>query len=919
MSSATASRIVGKGPAGGLLLAILLGFLPQTRSVHAQTSIVDVGSFGTTPSAQDTLRYQFAWSLEIVNGSEIAYLPLITNSDILSAQTMVYAHTGFEDDVALNYDRGFEQYHIRGGRSGAIAFTIDGLQVTDPLSGAPVLMPAPASVAEMTILAGGFSARYGNALSGVIDFVTRSGGLDWSGSLNVLSSEFSGNSRDDVRDMTVADGHIGVPIPVIPGVTMFLSGSARTSRDYLVEKDKITYDLEVDPSDPDSYRNDLQYDTENPYLQRGPDGRSVNPLDTWSGWLGYGFNTRWDALANISWRLANGSRLRTLWSRSHQLRAPYTHPWRYSMFWGLPGEIEQNAVLGTPRYDAAGAADIIPGTGAIDWPNEKNIINHDTRRYSLIWTGQYTPKIHYSVRAAYFDVDRTMRVHRWVNEEGLTVGNQNRSLVWDAEGNPVWGPADPMTLVVLERIPFVASDENGRRYGYAPIRNLGSFKDGSDRFHADEHTITRTVKGDVTAHLLRNHRFLAGFSMRSLSIDENEVQLPAITPPYIQRYRRTAGEFSLYLQDTIETPDMILDLGLRYDSMNSGRVPFWLDPRMPIDQNGDLVIDPYNPETAPIKTSRPRRTISPRFGIAHPLSERSVVFANYGLYCQNPLYRHLYLQGTLEDANPLIGNPSLVMERSRLYEFGFRHFLSDLVHLRMTLWVREMSGLVGTEHVPAFFQGLSNPYDYTVFLNYDHGLARGIDLAIERRFRGIWSGSFRYSFMQSEVNRDEPLEGYHDGESLITMPKRLHPLTWEQPHRFATTLNFRLPQGWGPALLDIHPLERITLSVIYRLEAGRPYTPTTRDAEMERNSGRMPWTSRLDLRLYRDLTLMKITCSLYANIRNLFDRRNALAVWSRTGSPDDPGPGSTGFSDDYDRSHYFTTPRMIDFGIRVHF
>ena len=104
----------------------------------------------------------------------------------------------------------------------------------------------------------------------------------------------------------------------------------------------------------------------------------------------------------------------------------------------------------------------------IDWPNEKNIINHDTRRYSLIWTGQYTPKIHYSVRAAYFDVDRTMRVHRWVNEEGLTAGNQNRSLVWDAEGNPVWGPAAPMAQVVLDPMPFVASDEHGRRYGYAP-------------------------------------------------------------------------------------------------------------------------------------------------------------------------------------------------------------------------------------------------------------------------------------------------------------------------------------------------------------------------------------------------------------------------------------------------------------------
>jgi outer membrane receptor protein involved in Fe transport len=296
-----------------------------------------------------------------------------------------------------------------------------------------------------------------------------------------------------------------------------------------------------------------------------------------------------------------------------------------------------------------------------------------------------------------------------------------------------------------------------------------------------------------------------------------------------------------------------------------------------------------------------------------------VVFANYGHYIRNPLYRHLYLQGTLEDAVPLIGNPHLEVERSRCYEFGFRHLLTERVQLTTTIWVREMSGLTATERIPSFFQGVSNPYSYWVFLNYDHALARGLDLTLRKRFSGLWSGSLGYSFMTSEVNRDEPMEGFDGDMTLTTMPKRLHPLTWEQPHRLATTLNLRLPEGWGPTLLESHPLEKITLSLIHRLEAGRPYTPTTREAVLERNSDRLPWTGQLDLHLYRDISLMHVSCGLFVDIRNVFDRRNALVVYSRTGSPDDPGPGSTGYSDDYDRSHYFRTRRQIDVGIRVRF
>jgi len=52
---------------------------------------------------------------------------------------------------------------------------------------------------------------------------------------------------------------------------------------------------------------------------------------------------------------------------------------------------------------------------------------------------------------------------------------------------------------------------------------------------------------------------------------------------------------------------------------------------------------------------------------------------------------------------------------------------------------------------------------------------------------------------------------------------------------------------------------------------------------------------------------------------NLFDRRNTQSVYSRTGRPDDPGPGATSYSENYDRSHYFGPRRAIDIGLRVRF
>jgi hypothetical protein len=123
----------------------------------------------------------------------------------------------------------------------------------------------------------------------------------------------------------------------------------------------------------------------------------------------------------------------------------------------------------------------------------------------------------------------------------------------------------------------------------------------------------------------------------------------------------------------------------------------------------------------------------------------------------------------------------------------------------------------------------------------------------------------------------------------------------------------------GPAIGGVRPFERTNASIIYRASAGKPYTPTTRERRLETNSGRRPWTYNWDLRVYRDFTSFGLRYSVFADVRNLMNKKNVVSVYSRTGKPDDPGPGATSYSENYDRWHYYSRPRSINLGLRIYF
>ncbi len=74
---------------------------------------------------------------------------------------------------------------VRGGRADETTFIIDGVASRNPISGESTAGSVNArSVAEVNVIASGFSARYGQALSGIVDVTLKEGGQQLEGGLS---------------------------------------------------------------------------------------------------------------------------------------------------------------------------------------------------------------------------------------------------------------------------------------------------------------------------------------------------------------------------------------------------------------------------------------------------------------------------------------------------------------------------------------------------------------------------------------------------------------------------------------------------------------------------------------------------------------------------------------------------------------
>lgn len=131
--------------------------------------------------------------------------------------------SSLNEALALSAGAVGESY--RGGRVGETAFILDGLglknQIDASTNSIGVRIP-PDILTEASLVTNGFSARYGQAISGVVNVVTKDGGDRWQGRLAYETDRmFSG--RGDLgldRFIMQADGPIAGGVTAVVGIDL---------------------------------------------------------------------------------------------------------------------------------------------------------------------------------------------------------------------------------------------------------------------------------------------------------------------------------------------------------------------------------------------------------------------------------------------------------------------------------------------------------------------------------------------------------------------------------------------------------------------------------------------------------------------------------------------------------------------------
>lgn len=101
-------------------------------------------------------------TIHVIDRSEMRLMPVPDMLEIISRQPGVVSSGG--------------SLHVRGGRAGEVAFLLDGIPVRSPVDNSFSSVLPVSAVSEASIITGGASAEYGNAMSGVVNMVSREGG-----------------------------------------------------------------------------------------------------------------------------------------------------------------------------------------------------------------------------------------------------------------------------------------------------------------------------------------------------------------------------------------------------------------------------------------------------------------------------------------------------------------------------------------------------------------------------------------------------------------------------------------------------------------------------------------------------------------------------------------------------------------------
>lgn len=814
-----------------------------------------------------------------VTAESIESLPVQEIGDILTAQAGITTSAS--------------GIHIRGGRSKEVAYFVDGVRVTDAYDGSVAIQIENDGIQELQVISGTYNAEYGQANSGIINVVTKEPASDFSGSAEFYSGTYA-----------------------VTG-----SGAADVLRSENVDQYDVVNDIQYADVDPYSY---LEFDPTHYYNVQaslsGPilkDRLGFYTLGRYfknEGWL-YGANIfnpdgslgdsslvsmndfeKFSGQAQLKWQMGRGMFLSLLGLGSYSTGTDLGG--RYLGYRQAPG--------GLPEFEDAGY------------------------NVNLQFTHTLSATTFYTLNVANYYKDFQRRLY-----DDPTDARYVTPFLATAPDSVFSEPNNGGVL-----IPVITGNGRFNRGGV----DLGRFQRSTNSY---------LVKADVTSQVHSNHlaklgaevRFddlsLLGFDLIPGAVD-TVLAIPDVSSRRYAEFDVQPFTVSAYVQDKAEYENFIVNAGLRLDYFDP-RAPVPADPEDPNifnplkltniyrDLDGDGVITEEERvdenrltieerEAYWYEDTNPKLQISPRLGVAYPITDKGVIHFSYGHFLQIPTFEFLYnnpgykIPGAISGTYGPFGNADLEPQRTVMYEIGIQQGFGDHLLLDVTGFYRDVRDWVSTSRpIPAAAAGV----DYVIYNNQDYSNVRGLTLALSKRFADGFAFDVDYTFQVAEGSNSNPEEDFFAQQDGAAPRIVLVPLEWDQRH----TLNGSVVVGgktWGA-------------STLARLGSGYPYTPviSASDGGFEipppeaTNSARRPITFQMDVYAYKDLPVGGFTPRVFLQVYNLLDNRNVTAVFGDTGRADVTRDAQA-LQGDYDagyfvRPDFYSEPRRVQLGLQVSF
>ena len=558
--------------------------------------------------------------------------------------------------------------------------------------------------------------------------------------------------------------------------------------------------------------------------------------------------------------------------------------------------------------------------------------------------------------SASLQLAQTLSARAFYTVSASTFYKYNRTAAFDdvaaynAATDPETG-VNPYTFLLdtPEYVQYLSAE--GLLDSLAVLRGPGRFLRGGvnlDRF--ERRTQNYALKGDFTWQALDEHLLKTGLEVRvddiflesyGLTQDPADANLLIVPDETTNQFQRIDGvrplTVSAYIQDKAEYDQFVVNVGLRLDYFDSnGEIP--ADPEDPNVFNPQKLVNRYRDldgsgqiEAGEVRDDNltslderlayfytdasPKVQLSPRLGVAYPITESGVLHFSYGYFFQIPTYEFLfnnpgYRVGVLSGSYGPYGNADLDPQRTVMYEIGLQQGFFDDVLLDVTGFYRDIEDWVSV----SFPQDAALPgVNYLVYTNLDFSNVRGVTVALSKRFNGRFSFDADYTFQTAEGSNSDPNDAVTARRGGDAPRLQVIPLGWDQRHTFNTSV-YVGGSGWGGSLLG-------------RYGSGYPYTPSEADTDrigvlpaVPTNAYRRAPSLAVDLYAFREFTLGPATPRVYLQVYNLLDARNANGVYGDTGLADVTFIGPNLEVNDpgyYVRPDFYAEPRRVQLGLSV--